>query len=119
MTPRPAPIRLDPYAAGWLVAAIAERAERTPPPTPMLTLLFTLTANGRQRQPEDDVDLVVGPTGWHGAPMTYREAATRLGLSTRTIQRMVTAGRLPTVQIADRPRIPAAAVERHRRGSTR
>lgn len=45
-----------------------------------------------------------------GAAMTISEAARRLGVSPRTVQRQVAAGRLPAIRLGRSVRIPADAV---------
>jgi excisionase family DNA binding protein len=50
--------------------------------------------------------------GDDGAVMlSYRAAGARLGVSDRTIRRMVAAGRLPVVRVGASPRVPVAALE--------
>jgi len=47
--------------------------------------------------------------------VSYEEAAGRLGVSRRTVDRLVASGDLPTVRVRDRSRIPIDALDAYYR----
>lgn len=72
------------------------RKSRLSPPTPPSRLL---TSDGRRRKPEGESLLL------------YKEAASRLGCSTRTISRMVQMKKLKTKPAPVRPKILASSLD--------
>jgi excisionase family DNA binding protein len=75
--------------------------------------LDALPANGGQSGSVAVITLAGADGLTDDAAMTYSiaETADRLGVSARTVRRMIAGGRLPTVTLNRRRRIPAAALE--------
>lgn len=108
-------LRLTPELRAYLLLAIAagrRELRRNGYPAPrefdaLVAVLVTATdSSGPQRPtaapPDDDVD---------GALMNYARAARRLGVSERTVRRLVALGQLPTVRIGRRVLIHPVDVE--------
>lgn len=102
---------LSPLVQRHLLVAIVRhlkslRANGIPIPAELSALVDALAAtSGPQRT-------TVGPAAQLDQPelVSYRESARRLGVSERTIRRMVATGRLRTVPIGRRKLIPLSAL---------
>lgn len=93
------------------------RRDGYPAPPELLELLRTVADSRRQPAPE----LAVPSTSGDGEAMplavTYEEAGRMLSVSERTVQRLVSAGVLPTVEVgAQGRRISVADIRKHLSG---
>ena len=95
----------------WVAAACQREAHRTGPPADA-TLVAIVAAIRRHCPPTSPVVVDTTNAGPDDRLMPYRTAADRLGVSPRTVSRLVAAGHLDRIG----RRVTAASVERLARG---
>lgn len=106
-------LSLDDRTRGHLARAIAEhlgwcRRNAIAAPPELSALLDTLTARSGQERPNSPGDEPLGD----GVCVNYETAARMLGVSERTVRRMVADGKLTVLPVGRRRLVPIFALRR-------